>query len=141
MKRTELQRHTSLTPGSKLESTSLPRRTRIRPQSAKRRREQKTRRQLASPYEHERCWLGLDGCTGWAEHWHELVGSGVGGSRSDPRNLCAACSVCNSGLEDRDDRYERGLKVRTADAEPGDGGLVPRVLSRLSLAYRMKEGL
>ena len=96
---------------------------------------------MASPFPNEPCWIGLEGCTGWAGHWHELVGSGVGGSRSDPRNLCAACSVCNSGLEDRDDRYERGLKVRTADAEPGVGGLVPRVLSRLSLAYRMKEGL
>ena len=141
MKRTGLQRHTSLTPGSKLESTSLPRRTRIRPQSAKRRREQKTRRQLASPFPNEPCWIGLPGCTGWAEHWHELVGSGVGGSRSDKRNLCAACDACNGALEDRQDRYQRGLKVHTSDAKPGDGGLVPRVLSRLSLAYRMKEGL
>ena len=137
MRRVELQRRTPLTPGSKLESTSLPRRTRIRPQSAKRRREQKTRRQLASPYEHERCWLGLDGCTGWAEHWHELVPAGRGGSRSDLRNIAAACDRCNEAVETHPDRYSLGLKVRTADAVKGDGGLVPRKPNPFSLAYRM----
>ena len=142
MKRTELQRRTPLTPGSKLESTSLPRRTRIRPQSAKRRREQKTRRQLASPYELERCWLGSQSCTGQAQAWHELVGRAQGGSITDNRNLCAACHRCNGWVEDNPaEARELGWKVHTSDAEPGVGGLVPRVLSRLSLAYRMKEGL
>ena len=118
------------------------RQTPIKPQSAKRRAQQKIRRELAVQLPQETCWLNIDGfCTGWAECWYELVGSGVGGSRTDRRNLCASCTACNSNLENHRDRHARGWKVKTADAKPGKDGLVPRVLSRYSLAYRMKEGL
>ena len=136
------QRRTPLTPGSKLESTSLPRRTRIRPQSAKRRREQKTRRQLASPYEIERCAIDSPVCTGWAEAWHELVGRAQGGSITDPRNLVGCANACNGWVEDNPlEARSRGWKVPSHDAKAGKGGLVPKVLSPLSLAYRMEEGL
>ena len=108
----------------------------MRWQSDKRRAEQQVRREIAFHYPHERCWVGLEGCTGWAEAWHELVGSGQGGSRSDPRNLCASCNHCNRMIERLDDRFELGLKIHTSKATKGDGGLVPEDPHPLSLAER-----
>lgn len=112
------------------------RRAPIRPVSAKRRAEQQVRRDLASPYEHERCWIGLPGCTGWAEAWHELVSAAQGGSRTDTRNLCASCDMCNASIETLADRYALGLKVAREDATEGCEGLVPAEPHPLSLAQR-----
>jgi hypothetical protein len=112
-------------------------RTPIRFRSDKRTAQQDYRRKLAEQWQGERCWIGLVGvCEGYGWCWHELVGAGVGGSRVDPRNLCWSCGSCNTTLERLDDRYEQGLKVRSSDAEPGDGGLVPREAHRLALAGR-----
>jgi hypothetical protein len=114
-------------------NTGTPRK-RIAPQSAKRKAEQQVRRALAGQLEGARCQLRLEVCTGGAEHWHELVGAGVGGSRTDLRNLTPACDACNGYLEQLPDRYERGLKVRAVHAVPGRDGLVPAVAHPLAAA-------
>lgn len=110
------------------------RRATLAAQSPKRRRQQQVRRAAADGMAGERCRLQLEPCTGGAEHWHELVGSGVRGSRVDPRNLVPSCDACNSHVEDLPDRYVRRLKVRSTDAIPGRGGLVPAVPHPLALA-------
>jgi hypothetical protein len=111
-------------------------RSRINFQSGKRTAGQDYRRSLAVQWQGEPCWIRTRFCTGYGHAWHELVGAGVGGSRVDPRNLCWSCNPCNSGLENLDDRYEQGLKVRSSDAMPGDKGLVPKEPHRLSLESR-----
>jgi hypothetical protein len=111
-------------------------RSRINFQSGKRTAEQDYRRELAKQWEGEACWIRTRFCTGYGQAWHELVGAGVGGSRLDPRNLCWSCNACNSGLENLHDRYDQGLKVRSSDGMPGDGGLVPEEPHRLALASR-----
>lgn len=110
-------------------------RTGIRAVSAKRRVQNRIRRGLADEIGRHRCMIGSPVCTGWAEHWHELVGSGTGGSRTDERNLVPCCDACNGGPCENDPRrYEFGWKVRVVDAMQGDGGLVPKRLSPLCLA-------
>ena len=117
--------------------TGLKRTGRLNPVSTRRRRQQHTRTRLAEPWRYTPCWLAIPGlCTGTGEHWHELVGSGVGGSRTDPRNLALACDACNSGLEDLEERYAAGWKVRSHDAIQGEGGLVPAYPHPLALASR-----
>lgn len=112
-----------------------------KPQSAKRKADNETRRELAFHFPHEPCWIRSPVCTGWAEHWHELVGRSQEGSITDRRNLCAACRWCNGWIEDHPaEARSRGWKVPAQEAKDGDGGLVPKVLSRFSLAYRMQEG-
>ncbi len=105
------------------------------------RREQRTiRTRLAEPWLGTACWLAIpDTCSGVGQHWHELVGAAQQGSRVDPRNICWACDACNGRLEGRTDRYERGYKVRSTAGERGDGGLVPKLLSPFSLAYRLRQ--
>jgi hypothetical protein len=132
MKRTGALSRTAGAAGGTL-NTGTPRK-RLPAQSAKRRAEQKVRRELAGQLEGARCQLRLEPCTGAAEHWHELVGAGVGGSRTDLRNLTPACDACNGHLEQLPDRYERGLKVRAAHAVPGRDGLVPAVAHPLAVA-------
>lgn len=130
-----MTRYSSLNRRTPLRRRGGPtRRTRIRGQSARRRQEQTVR--AALPHEHlgARCRLALDGCTGDAEHFHELVGAGVGGSRVDRRNLVPACDACNSLIETLPDRHQRRLKVRSTAAKPGVGGLVPAVPHRLAIA-------
>lgn len=107
----------------------------VKPMSDKRRAQQADRRQLASPYQHERCWVGAPECTGWAEAWHELVGAAQGGSRTDPRNLVACCNACNRWIEDHPLRARRrGWKVAHTRAVDGVDGLVPAEPNPLSLA-------
>lgn len=90
-----------------------------------------------APPDGARCVLALEGvCTGRAECWHELVGAGVGGSRTDPRNIAAACGACNTALETHPDRYRNGWKVRSSDAVRGDGGLIPATPSPYAHANR-----
>ena len=111
-------------------------RTRINFQSGKRTAQQDYRRELAKQWQGEACWIRTRFCTGYGQAWHELVGAGVGGSRIDPRNLCWACNACNSGLENLDDRYEQGLKVRSTNSMRGLEGLVPKEPHKLALATR-----
>ena len=111
-------------------------RSRINFQSGKRTAQQEYRRELAKQWHGESCWIRTRFCTGIGQAWHELVGAGVGGSRVDPRNMCWSCNACNSGLENLHDRYEQGLKVRSSEAEPGEGGLVPKSPHPLALASR-----
>jgi hypothetical protein len=112
-------------------------RTRIRRQSAGRRKQQAERRRLAGNTV-RCCTLRIPNvCTLYAEAWHELVGSGQTGSRTDPRNLAAACNRCNGWVEDFPEiAYRYGWKVRSSDSVPGDGGLVPAVPSPYSLAQQ-----
>ena len=121
--------------------SALGRHVRLQPQSRKRRRQQQARRDMHVP-EGERCRLAIPGvCTGAAECWHELVGAGVGGSRVDARNTCPSCARCNQELEGRSDRYAMGWKVRSSDAKPGYGGLVPAVPHPLAWASPRPDGL
>jgi len=136
-----MKRGSPLKRGGPIKRTApMPRTGTLPAQSAKRRRQQADRRDLASPFQHERCWIGLPGCTGWAEHWHELVGAGVQGSRTDKRNIAASCVACNDAIEVHPQRFELGLKVHAWNAVVGEDGLVPAEPHPLSLAYRMEQG-
>jgi hypothetical protein len=113
---------------------AVVKRTPIRRQSAGRRRQQAERRRLAGDTV-RCCVLRVPNvCTFYAEAWHELVGAGQSGSRTDPRNLAAACNRCNGFVEDQPEvAYRYGWKVRSCDAVRGEGGLVPAVPSPYSL--------
>ena len=112
-------------------------RTPINPESDRQKLRRAERRQLASPFEHERCWVGTPVCTGWAEAWHELVGRAQLGSTVDPRNLCAACLRCNSYIEDNPtEARARGWKVPRHRAMEGVDGLVPAEPSPYALSER-----
>jgi hypothetical protein len=124
VKRSELKR------GKPLKRTG-----RIRPQSAKRRKVNKVRRELANDLLDEPCRIRGPVCTGWAEHFHELVGRAQGGSLTDERNLVPSCDSCNGWIEDNPAVAERnGWKVRSWDAVKGDRGLVPVKPSRIAIA-------
>lgn len=114
----------------------IRRKTVLNPQSAKRKVQQAIRRALAGPLHGEPCVLALPVCTGRAEHWHELVPSGRGGSRIDPRNISPSCDACNSLVEDTPTQATaRGMKVPTREAMDGEGGLVPIHPNPYSLAH------
>ena len=108
------------------------RRSSVRRQSARRRREQAVRRGYAAELGDTPCALKVfNVCTGMAEAFHELVGAGQGGSRVDRSNLAPACNRCNSHVEDHPQlAVLHGWKVPQRDAVPGDGGLVPAVPNR-----------
>ena len=108
------------------------RRSPVRRQSARRRREQAVRRGYAAELGDTACALNVfNVCTGMAEAFHELVGAGVGGSRVDRSNICPSCNRCNSWVEDNPGvAYRLGLKVPSHEAVPGDHGLVPAVPNR-----------
>lgn len=112
----------------------------MRQVSKRRRSLNAERRKLAADLPDAPCRLRTPVCTGWAEHFHELVGAGVGGSVTDPRNLVPACDTCNGWIEDRPDRYQMGWKVPAWWAVDGDRGLVPEQLSPLCLAADDEEG-
>ena len=132
MRRTELRRT-----GPPARNVRLNRTGDLPKTSRRRRAQQHIRTHLADPWRDTPCWLAIPGlCTGTGQHWHELVGAGVGGSRTDPRNICWACDACNGGLEGLEERYVAGWKVRSHDAMEGDGGLVPADPHPLALASR-----
>jgi hypothetical protein len=67
------------------------------------------------------CLLALPGCLGEAQTTDHRANRGGGGSRvlNDPRNLIAACTICNGLKADAGqivlfDLEERGLYVRKA---------------------------
>ena len=115
MKRTELQRRTPLTPGSKLESTSLPRRTRIRPQSAKRRGKGEQYRQAKDAVRQraaDMCELGTLVCTRRGIEPHHLKGR-VGDLLCDVNWMRWTCRPCHDYVEhNRAEAYERGWLVK-----------------------------
>ena len=49
---------------------------------------------------HPACEIKGPDCTGLTEGIHERQKRSQGGSLNDPRNLVAACNVCNSWVED-----------------------------------------
>ena len=108
----------------------------MRAQSAKRRREQAIRRAIVAELGDQPCHIrAFNVCTGQAEALHELVGSAQGGSRIDRRNITPCCGPCNSFIEDQPKlAVLSGWKVPRRDSTPGDRGLVPAVLSPLSVA-------
>ena len=75
------------------------RRTRIRSQSAKRRAEQTTRRQVLGTLVDERgpdCEASLyNVCTGLAQDGHEILPRSAGGSIVDPDNILLLCRRCH----------------------------------------------
>lgn len=115
---------------------SLERRSPVRAVSPKRRKQQKKRWELAADYLGAPCRLATPVCTGAAEHWHEIVGAGRGGSRTDRRNITPACDRCNSWVEDNPNAaYMAGMKMPVWEAKPGDGGLVPDPDNSLAIAW------
>jgi hypothetical protein len=108
----------------------------VRAQSAKRRQQQKQRRQLANQLGDRPCSLKVPNvCTFWAEAFHELVGAGQGGSRTDPRNISPACHRCNGFCEDQPEIAVRfGWKVPGWDSERTETGRVPIRPNPYSLA-------
>lgn len=115
---------------------TLARRRGLRRTSAKRDAQQAVRRKLGGAYRHARCRLLTPVCTGRAEAFHELVGRGQTGSIVDERNLVPACNRCNGWAEDNPaDAYVLGIKLRSHDATPGDGGLVPAEPHPLAIAW------
>ena len=86
-----------------LKRSPLSRRSRLRPRSAKRRREQHGRDAgvaVARERSHGRCEIQSPVCTGWGEHGHERRKSSSGGSRTNPRNVLWSCDPCNGFVED-----------------------------------------
>ena len=90
--------------------TPLRRGKGLRPQSAKRRREQAQRREMAfaafgpNPV----CEIRWDAdCTGWADALHEIRKRSRGGSIVDLHNVAPACNVCNGKVEDFPAEAER----------------------------------
>ncbi len=94
-------------------------RTRLRPVSAKRRKEQARRRanMVAAFGETPACAIAWDDrCRGWADAPHELRKAGQGGSRTDPANCLPACGPCNSAIEDHpNEAHRRGFVIRQED--------------------------
>lgn len=130
-----MNRRTRLKARTQLRRTGPPtRKARMRTTSSRRRQELDVRAVLAHEYLGAPCRLKLEVCTGAAEHWHELVASGQGGSKIDRRNIVPSCDACNSYLETLPDRYDRRLKVRSWDAVPGVDGLVPALPHPLAIA-------
>ena len=109
------QRRTPLTPGSKLESTSLPRRTRIRPQSAKRRAKGEQYRQAKDAVRQraaDMCELGTLVCTRRGIEPHHLKGR-VGDLLCDVNWMRWTCRPCHDYVEhNRAEAYERGWLVK-----------------------------
>lgn len=104
-----------------LRRTRTPERsTAIRPQSARRRREQRVRREamIAEFGPDAVCQIRWDDrCYGWADAPHELRKAGQGGSRIDPANCIPACGPCNSAIEDHpNEAHRRGFVIRRGDA-------------------------
>lgn len=72
------------------------------------------------------CLLALPGCLGEAQTTDHRANRGGGGSRvlNDPRNLIAACTICNGTKADAGaivlfELEERGLYVRKAATNTG----------------------
>ncbi len=68
-----------------------------------------------------RCVIAGPRCMGSASLAHHRANRGMGGARAlnDPRNLVAACGLCNSWIEDvtgawREWAIERGVRVERA---------------------------
>ncbi len=109
----------------------------IRPQSAKRRRVNRARWELAADHLDEPCRIRSEVCTGWAEHFHELVGRRQGGSLTDPRNLVPSCDRCNGWIEDYPElARDNGWKVHQAQSmRAEDGFAVPINPNPLAIAW------
>ena len=62
-----------------------------------------------------RCEVGVEGCTGRAEHAHHMRLRSQGGS-DDPSNLLAVCHLCHDWIHrNRDEAKARGW-IRHAEA-------------------------
>ena len=73
-------------------------RTRLRSQSAKRRREQAERRKVLEALVAERgpwCQAQLIGCEGQAVDGHEVLPRSAVGSITDPDNILLLCRLCH----------------------------------------------
>lgn len=117
------------------------RRTRIKPVSDKRRQVNRARRKLAADHLDEPCRLHTPVCTGWAEHFHELVSRGQGGSLTDGRNLVPSCDACNGWVEDNlQEAYMRGVRYPSWESQLGVEGRVPDPANVLAIAWDDDRG-
>lgn len=75
------------------------RRVKLRPQSAKRRKQQPARRKCMAVVRERsegRCELGITNCCTFAGvEGHELLPRSAGGSITDPSNVVLACRACH----------------------------------------------
>lgn len=104
-------------------------RTRIRPQSQKRARVNRIRRDVVQRLLAERgpyCQARLPCCDTRAVDPHEIVPRGRGGSIVDGRNILLVCRTCHIYITEHDvEACELGLSARSWQAVEGEGGLIP----------------
>lgn len=92
------------------------RKTRLKPMSTKRRRENRERRKnLHAAYgERPYCQARIAGvCTGWATDGHELLLRSSGGSITDPANVMPVCRPCHRVITEMaaDEAREKGFRL------------------------------
>lgn len=114
MKRSSLRRYTPLQGGAPL------RRTRLRPVSAKRRRENRERRaMLEAKYGDGLVVCEVPWCTNLANDPHEPLTRGRGGSITDPDNVRAVCRPCHRVITDEQPAWAYELKFLVHSWEAG----------------------
>lgn len=106
--------------------SSLQRRTRLKPRSRSKSRDQAERRRIVGRLAASSPWCELGPiihlhdptwpCTRRAEGLHELRKRSAGGSLTNLANLRRACNRCNGWVEDHPTvAHELGLVVRAGD--------------------------
>lgn len=129
MKRTPLSRKTPLHRGDAglsrrtplQQGSELARRTPLKPQSAKRRREMRERRAMVAALWPERPKCAVPWCGRLADDVHEPLMRSRGGSITDPENAVPLCRPCHMVISDEQPRwaYELGLLRHSWDARRG----------------------
>jgi 5-methylcytosine-specific restriction endonuclease McrA len=106
-------------------SAGPSRRTRIKPVSTKRAKENRQRAKVIDelwPGRIVECWR--DGCTRLADDVHEIQTRARGGSITDPANLAPLCRTCHGeATREAPWAYEQGLLAHSWPAA-GDGAEV-----------------
>lgn len=97
----------------------LARRTPLKQQSAKRRREMRERRAMVAELWPERPKCAVPWCTSLADDVHEPLMRSRGGSIVDPENAVALCRPCHTLITDTQPAwaYEAGLLRHSWDIE------------------------
>lgn len=122
-RKTPMQRRTPLTAQKGLtrraglaSSTGLARVTPLRPMSARRRAENRERREIAHATLGDAPLCAVPGCGRFADDVHEPLTRARGGSITDPNNMVPLCRGCHDSVQLGPQwAYDLGLMVHSWD--------------------------